>query len=140
DMKEAEKNLNDLDKCCGLCTCPWKSQSNYEKTAKHRKGWKTNDDGKVRTDQPRMEDNRPGKKGDKSYITRITNDDREDEMDDNLGAVSDIIGNLKNMAVDMGNEIDTQNNQIDRLNTKTEANKERIENADKRAKEILRKA
>lgn len=49
---------------------------------------------------------------------RITNDAREDEMDDNLGAVSDIIGNLKNMAVDMGNEIDTQNNQIDRTNQK----------------------
>lgn len=22
DMKQAEKNLNDLNKCCGLCTCP----------------------------------------------------------------------------------------------------------------------
>lgn len=23
DMKEAEKNLTGLDKCCGLCVCPW---------------------------------------------------------------------------------------------------------------------
>ena len=22
-MREAEKNLNDLNKCCGLFTCPW---------------------------------------------------------------------------------------------------------------------
>ena len=23
DMKEAEKNLTGMDKCCGLCVCPW---------------------------------------------------------------------------------------------------------------------
>ncbi|XP_071833049.1 synaptosomal-associated protein 25-like [Apostichopus japonicus] len=138
DMKEAERNLSDLEKCCGLCVCPWNKHSSYEKTDNYKKGWKTSEDGKVKTNQPRIDDNRPGAKGDKSYVTRITNDAREDEMDDNLGAVSDIIGNLKNMAVDMGNEIDTQNNQIDRTNQKALANKDRIEAADKRAKDILR--
>lgn len=49
---------------------------------------------------------------------RITNDAREDEMEENLGAVSGIIGNLKNLAVDMGNEIDKQNTQIDRITNK----------------------
>jgi len=24
DMKEAERNLTGLEKCCGLCVCPWK--------------------------------------------------------------------------------------------------------------------
>ena len=23
DMKQAEKNLEGLEKCCGLCICPW---------------------------------------------------------------------------------------------------------------------
>jgi len=23
DMKQAEKNLEGLEKCCGLCVCPW---------------------------------------------------------------------------------------------------------------------
>ena len=23
DMKEAEKHLTQLEKCCGCCTCPW---------------------------------------------------------------------------------------------------------------------
>ncbi|NXQ18346.1 SNP23 protein, partial [Peucedramus taeniatus] len=49
------------------------------------------------------------------YITRITNDAREDEMDENLTQVGNILGNLKNMALDMGNEIDAQNKQIDRI-------------------------
>lgn len=49
---------------------------------------------------------------------RISNDAREDEMEENLEAVGSIIGNLKNLAVDMGSEIDKQNKQIDRINDK----------------------
>ena len=49
---------------------------------------------------------------------RITNDAREDEMEDNMGQVNTMIGNLRNMAVDMGSEIENQNRQIDRLNLK----------------------
>jgi len=49
---------------------------------------------------------------------RITNDAREDEMEENLQQVSTMIGNLRNMACDMGNEISNQNNQIDRIKGK----------------------
>ena len=52
-----------------------------------------------------------------NYI-RITNDAREDEMEQNVGEVSNMIGNLRNMAVDMGNEIEGQNRQIDRIHQK----------------------
>ena len=49
---------------------------------------------------------------------RVTNDAREDEMEENLQQVSTMIGNLRNMACDMGNEIGNQNNQIDRIKGK----------------------
>lgn len=49
---------------------------------------------------------------------RITNDAREDEMEENLDTVGSIIGNLKTMAVDMGSEIDKQNKQIDGITAK----------------------
>lgn len=52
---------------------------------------------------------------------RITEDAREDEMEENLDAVGSIIGNLKTMAVDMGGEIDKQNKQIDRITEKVRA-------------------
>lgn len=39
-------------------------------------------------------------------------------MEENLGAVGNIIGNLKSMAMDMGNEIDKQNRQIDNITEK----------------------
>lgn len=47
--------------------------------------------------------------------SRVTDDARENEMDENLEQVGGIIGNLRHMALDMGQEIDTQNRQIDRI-------------------------
>ena len=49
---------------------------------------------------------------------RVTNDAREDEMEENLAHVGSIVGNLKSMALDMGNEIDVQNVQIERVQGK----------------------
>lgn len=51
-------------------------------------------------------------------LLRITNDAREDEMEDNMGQVNTMIGNLRNMALDMGSELENQNNQVDRINRK----------------------
>ena len=39
-------------------------------------------------------------------------------MEQNVGEVSNMLGNLRNMAVDMGNEIGSQNRQLDRINQK----------------------
>lgn len=49
---------------------------------------------------------------------RITNDAREDEMEENMGQVNTMIGNLRNMALDMGSELENQNRQVDRINRK----------------------
>lgn len=51
-------------------------------------------------------------------FSRITNDAREDEMEDNMGQVNTMIGNLRNMALDMGSELENQNRQVDRINRK----------------------
>ena len=52
---------------------------------------------------------------------RITNDDREEEMEENMQQVSTMIGNLRNMAQDMGTEVENQNRQLDRINLKVSA-------------------
>ena len=52
------------------------------------------------------------------YLFRITNDDREEEMEENMQQVSTMIGNLRNMATDMGTEVQNQNAQLDRINLK----------------------
>jgi len=55
------------------------------------------------------------------YIQRITNDAREDEMEDNLKMVGSNLSNLKNMAQDMGNVIERQNKQLDRMGDKVKS-------------------
>nr|XP_006822036.1 PREDICTED: synaptosomal-associated protein 25-like isoform X2 [Saccoglossus kowalevskii] len=139
DMREAEKNLTGLEKCCGICVCPCKNFGNFEKGDDYKKTWKSSEDGKVVSSQPtaRVSDERNAMMGNSSYITRITNDARETEMDENVGQVSGIVGNLKHMAIDMGNEIEAQNKQVDRINDKSRLNADRINLANSRATKIL---
>lgn len=81
--------------------------------------WKGNDDGKVVNNQPqRVMDDRNGLGPQGGYIAKITNDAREGEMEENMGQVNTMIGNLRNMAIDMGSELENQNRQIDRINRK----------------------
>lgn len=54
----------------------------------------------------------------KNEICRITNDAREDEMDENVQQVSTMVGNLRNMAIDMSTEVSNQNRQLDRIHEK----------------------
>lgn len=139
DMRDAEKNLEGMEKCCGLCVLPWKRSKNFEKGGEYSKTWKSNDDGKINTNGPRVvvdQGNGVGPSG--GFITKITNDAREDEMENNLVEVSGMIGNLRNMAVDMGNEIESQNRQVDRISSKATSVNDRIDTANKRAIKILR--
>ncbi|CAH1263831.1 synaptosomal-associated protein 25-like [Branchiostoma lanceolatum] len=140
DMRQAERNLTNLEKCCGLCVCPWKKWRGFEKNSSYQQAFKAGEDGKIVTSQPvRMSDDRNGPQVSGDYITRVTNDAREDEMNENLTQVGGIIGNLKHMAMDMGNELDMQNTQLDRIETKADSNVDRIQLADKRANKVLRK-
>lgn len=137
DMREAEKNLTGMEKCCGICVCPCNKSKDFKEDAGT---WKSSEDGKVVSGQPaRVVDERNG--GGPmatSYIAKITKDAREDEMEDNMGQVSTMIGNLRNMAIDMGSEIGSQNNQLDRINQKAESNKNRIQGANERANKLLK--
>lgn len=139
DMKDAEKNLEGMEKCCGLCVLPWKRMKNFEKGGDYDKTWKASEDGKVNTDGPRMVvDDRNGTGPQGGFITKITNDAREDEMEQNLTEVSGMLGNLRNMAIDMGSEISAQNNQLDRISNKADSNATRIGAANQRATKILK--
>ncbi|XP_026273585.1 synaptosomal-associated protein 25 isoform X1 [Frankliniella occidentalis] len=137
DMKEAEKNLTGMEKCCGLCVLPCNKSASF----KEDEGtWKGNDDGKVVNNQPqRVMDDRNGIGPQAGYIAKIApNDAREDEMEENMGQVNTMIGNLRNMALDMGSELENQNRQIDRINRKGESNETRIAVANQRAHDLLK--
>ncbi|XP_062587286.1 uncharacterized protein LOC134248908 [Saccostrea cucullata] len=117
DMEDAEKNLEGLQKCCGLCVLPWKSPQIFSRGGEYGNTWRLSEDGKLNSDRRRVAAGREtGSKG--PIITRITNDEREDEMEQNLTSVGDVLGNLREMAIDMGSEIEYQNRQLDRINIK----------------------
>uniref|UniRef100_A0ABI7XS75 Multifunctional fusion protein n=1 Tax=Felis catus TaxID=9685 RepID=A0ABI7XS75_FELCA len=162
DMKEAEKNLTDLGKFCGLCVCPCNNgwwcpglsegfalsqhvSKDYgrctavmlKSSDAYKKAWGNNQDGVVASQPARVVDEREQMAISGGFIRRVTNDARENEMDENLEQVSGIIGNLRHMALDMGNEIDTQNRQIDRIMEKADSNKTRIDEANQRATKML---
>lgn len=70
---------------------------------------------------------------------RITNDAREDEMDENMQQVSTMVGNLRNMAIDMSTEVSNQNRQLDRIQEKAMSNEARVDTANKRTTKLLTK-
>ncbi|XP_012693771.1 SNARE_SNAP25N and SNARE_SNAP23C domain-containing protein [Clupea harengus] len=138
DMREAEKNLTDLGKCCGLCSC--EKLKDFEASGAYKKVWGNNQDGVV-SNQPssRVVDDRDRMMMSGGYIRRVTNDAREDEMEENLTQVGSILGNLRSMALDMGNEIDTQNVQIDRIQQEAILNELRITEANQKAHKLIKK-
>ncbi|CAI5451080.1 unnamed protein product [Caenorhabditis angaria] len=137
DMKEAEDHLKGMEKCCGLCVLPWNKADDFEKNSEYAKAWKKDDDGGVISDQPRITIGDPTMGPQGGYITKITNDAREDEMDENIQQVSTMVGNLRNMAIDMSTEVSNQNRQLDRIHDKAQSNEVRVESANQRAKKLL---
>ncbi|XP_018518924.1 synaptosomal-associated protein 23 isoform X1 [Lates calcarifer] len=151
DMRQAEKNLTDLSKCCGLCVCPCDRVTSIEHDSRYKRTWGIGgEEGEVGANGSKVVSRQPSgvRNGQAAqvntsapsgpYIKRITNDAREDEMEENLEAVGSIIGNLKNMALDMGNEIDQQNKQIDRITDKADMNNLRIGEANQRANKLIK--
>lgn len=136
DMREAEKNLTGMEKCCGICVCPFGKAREFKEDAGT---WKSSEDGKVISGQPaRVVDNRNGAGPMSSnYIAKITKDAREDEMEENMGEVSTMVSNLRNMAIDMGSEIAQQNAQLTRIVDKANSNETRIKTANERATQLL---
>ncbi|CAL8104038.1 unnamed protein product [Calicophoron daubneyi] len=146
DLNEADKNLDDLEKCCGLCIPAWKKT----KKAKTNGAFKNKPLG-VEVNQPsgrvaNAPQSYPATAGQKNagfgpggerYITRITNDAREDEMEQNLQQVAGMVGELHGMATDMNQEIRTHNEILDRIDRKTDANQAQLNVAQKRADRIV---
>ncbi|KAM9323925.1 synaptosomal-associated protein 25-like [Gastrophryne carolinensis] len=133
DMREAEKNLTDMGKCCGLCSCDRLMNSSTYRTV-----WGKSNDEVVSSQPSHVADERERMMMSGSYIRRITRDQREEEMEENLNQVGSILGNLRSMALDVGNEIDIQNKQVEKIMEKVAVNQDRIQEANTKAKKILK--
>uniref|UniRef100_K7G3Z2 Synaptosomal-associated protein n=1 Tax=Pelodiscus sinensis TaxID=13735 RepID=K7G3Z2_PELSI len=120
---------------------PWPPPlKNIKASEAYKAVWGNTQDGVVSTQPSRVADEREQMIMSGGYIHRITNDAREDEMEENLVQVGSILGNLRSMALDVGNEIDIQNKQVDKIMEKVTVNEDRIQEANTRAKKILKNA
>ncbi|XP_044162244.1 synaptosomal-associated protein 25-like [Bufo gargarizans] len=133
DMREAEKNLTDMGKCCGLCSC-----DRLMNSATYRAAWGKSNEDVVSAQPSHVADERERMMMSGSYIRRITRDSRENEMEENLNQVGSILNNLRSMALDVGNEIDIQNKQVEKIIEKVAVNQDRIQDANTKAKKILK--
>merc|ERR1712032_149518 len=84
EMKEAEKHLTGMEKWCGLCVMPWYKRKKIKDVDDSK--WETSKDGTVVKKQPGG-GAATGSHSGGTYIERITNDAREDEMEENMQAV-----------------------------------------------------
>ena len=84
DLKQTDKNLTELEKCCGCFSCNCCAPRSVKKTKQYKKvyGKRAQYDDGVVSDQPTASQGTPGQQG--PYIKRVTDDDREDEMEENL--------------------------------------------------------
>ena len=84
DLKQTDRNLSRLEACCGCCTCPCGPRGG-QRTKQYKKayGKKAKQMDDVVSDQPRS-GGRGGPQPQGPFIKRVTEDEREDQMEDNL--------------------------------------------------------
>ncbi|XP_048047804.1 synaptosomal-associated protein 23-like isoform X2 [Megalobrama amblycephala] len=113
DMKKARKNLNELSKWCGLCLWPSNRLKSTKTDRRYKQGKKPKESKRnvVSSQQPAILNASAAPSG--PYIKRITNDEREDEMEENLKQVGDNVRNLKIMALNMTDKLNEQNQIIE---------------------------
>jgi synaptosomal-associated protein 25 len=134
DMQIAEKALKGMELFCGIFPKFWKKSNEFKEDDAI---WKNGEDGGAGGGGPPPQGMAAmGPTG--GYVAKITNDDREEEMEENMQQVSTMIGNLRNMATDMGTEVGNQNAQLDRINMKGASNESRVKMANDRAGRLLK--
>jgi len=129
DMAESEKAIKDMDRAFGIIPKFWKKNDGFKEDketwaeAKPSKGFEKAEALEIREG---------------AFVAKITNDEREEEMEENMEQVGAMIGNLRNMANDMGQEVHKQNDQLDRINKKAESDKMRVKQANDKAQALLK--
>ncbi|ODM97465.1 Synaptosomal-associated protein 25 [Orchesella cincta] len=136
DVRHTEKHLTGMEKVWGLVSNPFRRSWEFKGDEKI---WENSTDGKRvrnKSEQHASTECTNNSKSDEPLIARITNDDREDEMEENMKQVASILANMKNMAIEIGNEIGTSIEQIERIDRMAEVNHDRIKTDTHRMQKI----
>ena len=85
DLKQTDRHLTELEKCCcGCFTCCCGRPAEFSKRKDYKQVY-GKPEQEVITDEPTGGGGGRGRQSQGPFVKRITNDDREEEMDENLG-------------------------------------------------------
>ena len=87
DLKEADRNLREIEKCCGWCFCFGSRPKDFTKSKDYKKVYGKSDSieearKEAITRQPRSGQRAAANDG--QYVERVLGDERETEMNENL--------------------------------------------------------
>jgi len=133
-IRKAEHNLDEMNKCCGLFTLPWKRWKKFDQHAAYKDAYDAKRVAKreksamgdaekaaaaaEQKGTPKQQQQRQSGQ----IVQKVMGNEDEEEMESNLKHVSDAMDMLKGMALDMGTTIEKQNVQIEHITVKGEAN------------------
>jgi synaptosomal-associated protein 25 len=129
NMGLAEKALKSMDLAFGIFPKFWKKTEGF-KEDKEVWGEQKAKAGAAKNEGTELSSG--------AFVAKITDDAREDEMEENMELVSNMVGNLRNMANDMGGEVTRQNDQLDRINKKADSDVIRVKMANDKASALLK--
>ena len=140
NLETADKQLSLLERwCCGCCAGKKPKPIRMSETSGPSQKQPTSSEkmGKgSATADPVSSAHASG--NERVKMARIMNDAREDEMEDNLDAVSDILGDLKKQAGQMSETLEVQNEQISRITNTTDTNVAHLKQVNKRTENLLK--
>merc|ERR1711899_42481 len=130
DMRLAEEALKSMDLLCGIFPKFWKKSGGFKEDDAIWGDQKAGGGGAAPAPGVEIPSG--------AFVAKITNDAREEEMEENMEQVSAMIGNLRNMANDMGGELENQNCQLDRINMKAASDITRVKMANDKAASLMK--
>lgn len=140
NVKKGEKDLHEMEKCCGLCVCPWNRPATFKKEYAGTWGSTNAPVSASRQADRAIASNRlEGKDGRGNFQKIVEGDAREDEMEENLDAVGDILGDLKAQANAMNDELVRQDGVINTIDEKMTENDRRIQAASRRTDKLIKR-
>lgn len=130
DMRLAEEALKSMDLLCGIFPKFWKKSGGFKEDDAIWGDQKAGGGGAAPAPGVEIPSG--------AFVAKITNDAREEEMEENMEQVSAMIGNLRNMANDMSGELHNQNSQLDRINMKASSDITRVKMANDKAAALMK--
>ena len=140
DLRQAEESVERMRSCC--CLMPWRKMKIAKRDKAYGKTTWSNKHGheKATMNPTKQHWSVSGERYSGTcdgYITRITHDDREVDMEKNLADVGHMVANLRGIAAGMNNQLASDSPKIDRIVAKVTYTDDRVDKVNRKCNKLL---